>query len=74
MCAVLPAFRFLERDRFLACCRFVGSIAASVEKADLAGDDFGSVAFAAAVLRLVLAGRQPFMACADPAGITYWDC
>ena len=26
---------------------------------DLAGDDFRSVAFAAAVLRLVLAGRQP---------------
>ena len=52
-----PCFRFLERDGLLA-CRCARSIAASVEKQDLAGDDFRPVAFAAAALRLVLAGGQ----------------
>jgi len=32
----------------------------AIEKPNLAGDDFRPVAFAAAVLRLVLAGREPF--------------
>lgn len=31
----------------------------AIEKPNWAGDDFRPVAFAAAVLRLVLAGRQP---------------
>ena len=40
-------FSSLERDGLLTCCRCSRSVAPSVQKLDLVGDDFRPVAFAA---------------------------